>query len=736
MRSTILRLPEGIALTETLQTTLESLLGAEFTVEFFSRNPNPILSYQQRIASLKTAFEFLCNAIPPQKDPAAIRTYLVWAHAYCQLPLNKALPQYQEKLAIYTKLLLNAVCYLWSWTPDVAINLLDKAEQYLLLQEERPPFATLTVASPDSSTYCLIVDTPIAPFLPETIAELKQIKATPDISSPYSASLAVSRESSDLDLFSVFSEFELSASPADQVPIPWFNCLPREERQLLCHALQNLDLDNPNTVFFISSRLRTIPGLANAAQHQLHLIHSDGVLIKSFDPRLRSAHLGSRDMMHYPEAIHTVHTQRNAALLQHHANQDPLSPRPLLIQTLISPIHIPAIPNTWLPIPDPFLDQQRLAAVDYLKTKHQPIFSSNHPFNIARAVLWTPTNSEECAQILEAAQRHLDSIKMQHTHPEELATELEELINGYKNCLNSGLGTAWPADYNGRELFLSSQEDILMTYLNGVSYGSCVSGKDRKAIQLLHTCAMLIFHNDYNRWPSYTDEGEERIKFVQIFTQIYQTRHYQLFSGQNAPGADGIKNPDSYLPQDINTTIGKIPLQEDDRLASNNELEKIVTIGKISPQYPENILAAMRLNEDHRCELLTQLTIIVMQEAYWKSQTKPSVFSLSFYTQTPSTMPEGISKIANLLTGLTTDPLSALSTTQQLADIYQVVQQRPRGHIGRSPMTETLYRTLEMLATNPDPNGFFAKAHEALLQIKQTAIEKSKPSQHTAAVVA
>ena len=51
-------------------------------------------------------------------------------------------------------------------------------------------------------------------------------------------------------------------------------------------------------------------------------------------------------------------------------------------------------------------------------------------------------------------------------------------------------------------------------------------------------------------------------------------------------------------------------------------------------------------------------------------------------------------------------------------------------------MTETLYRTLEMLATNPDPNGFFAKAHEALLQIKQTAIEKSKPSQHTAAVVA
>ena len=767
MPPTILRIPEGLKVTAPLLTTIHSVLNDDNpNIERFSEEPNLCRSYQLRIASLFEAFNFLCEATPPEeKLLAEIQPYLIWCHEYCTFTRSWTAEQYQTKLSEYTTLLVNAITNLWKLTAKQGIDRLDKAEQYYLLQKTRPTTATLTLLhETHEQDWVLIVDKPLAPFTHETLTELKRIKAS-DPKNP--SLLTIFKETppnepidlnkllpDELDLFEE-DNFEDPLTPAN--PNNWFFYLPQIEKELLYHTLQKINLEDPETVPLLSSRLRTIPGLANFAQHQMHCIQvsCDEIKIHSFEPRLRSSHLGSRDVIEYPDAIQRLHTIRNADRLHESiASEDPESPRPMLIQTLISPVKFQffdALIQQMIKIPDPWLEEQRQFAVAYARGKQRPIFSTNHPLNYARVVCSTPTDSGECSEILDAAQAHLERARAQNKQPANYIQALTELISEYTKTLKSGSGTAYLLDWNGRELFLSSLEDILVTYLGGVSYGSCVSGKDRKAIQLIHTNTALLYYKQCGRWPSYTDRGPARERFVQLFSNFYRTNHYQLFSGQNAPGSDGIKTPEGYLTTDIITAIKPEVLALDDRLASNNEIEKITLAKNVSEIYPRCISAACRLNENQRNNLLTRIKIIVSQGSYWHSKTTgniplfisyvPQLFKkLTHHTgeasstvtnaESSHSMPDGITRIFNILSDLILvpfRPFNATESTRKLADIYTVILLRST-NILRQDMTENLYKIIDRLITE-DPD--YLAIYNELGTFKQRIFEINEATAST-----
>lgn len=729
---TILRVPKSLEITASLDATIRKLLGDTYTIEPYSHEPDLLHSYQQRITSLFEAFDFLCEAIPPGGKLTKLRTYLEWCHQHCVFEFGWTAEEYQAKLAQFTLLLVDAVANLWNLNPEESIERLDKAEQYLLLQKTRPQYATLAKTGSDGTNLVLIVDKPLAPFTEKTLDELKQIKAS-DLRNPSLSTFGGSQSSFQLGLFDD-DAFE------DMIPDNWFSYLPDAEKKLLYHTLQGINLENSETAILLSSRLRTIPGLANFAQHQMHLIDATtGERTKTFEPQLRSSHIGSRDVMKHPVAIHELHTQRNFQRLYACANQiKPSSPGPLLIQTLISPI------SDFIS-PDYSLEQQRTYAVAYAKSNGASVFSTNHPYNYARIIYSTPKDSSECLEILLSAQKHLNAVEAQAQPPKDYILALSELISEYQKTLTSGKGTAYLLDWNGRELFLSSLEDILVSYLGGVSYGSCVSGKDRKAIQLIHTNATLLYHAQYGLWPSYTDSGQTRENFVQIFAQLYRSHHYQLFSGQNAPGSDGIKTPEGYLTADISSAIQSRALTLDDRLASNNEVEKIISAGKVSANYPRCIMSACQLNPTQRQSLLTRLKIIVSQEEFWHAKTTAKVPSFVSYvpslfkrlthqgaesstalpnTEARHTMPDGITKIYDILS----DSFEAIhspsesESIKKLADIYDVIIERGSNML-RQGITENFYTTLENLINKP---GSYTKTYQDLGEIKQLTFKKGE----------
>lgn len=715
---TILRIPERLEITEPLVTTIQSLLDSQFTIERYSLESDLLHSYQQRIHSLFEAFDFLCEAILPEDNYreklTEIKPYLDWCRQHCHFLPGWTAAKYQEQLTSYTTLLVDAVAKLWAIKPKESISLLDKAEQYLLLQKPRPSLATIIKANSDSSNVILIMDKPLAPFTQETIDELKRIKA----SNPKSPSLSDSSKATSQISLS-FLDSENFDELHDEVHTNnWFYYLPAVEKKLLYHTLQHMDLDDPKAVNRLINRLRRVPGLANLAENQTYIINQDTGEIKKSKLGFRSSHLASRDAMEYPASIYELHTKRNIDRLRECANQgDPSTSPPLLIQTLISPI----IFNE----PDYWLEKQRLAAVAYAKTKQGSVYSTNHPFNYARIAISTPSASPECLEILKAAQDHLNEMQQRgDPEQEQYLHDLNELITEYDKTLNSGHGTAWATDYNGRELFLSYLEDILVSYIGGVSYGSCVSGKDRKAIQLIHTSAMLVFHEQYGHWPMYTEvyPSPDRNNFVQIFTQLYCSHHHQLFSGQNAPGSNGIKNPEAYLPTDIINAIESKNLAQDDRLASNNEVENIVPVTNVSANYPHCLMAANRLSHVNVNSLLKLLTIIVHEENFWASKTTPNVFSTASsylpklfapnYWREPNhnmpdsavshIMPDTITMIFNIL-NIPDKPSEDLTTPfKKLADIYDVILRRDDKKFFRRHTTDHFYKTLEIMINAPD----------------------------------
>lgn len=839
---TTLRVPENLNLTPELTNRLSEIL-SPVNIERYNTVQDLKSHYKQRINSLHEAFLFILDTIPLRIENDSILRYLKWCKDYCVFPQKGNIEDYQTILTQYTVLLVNALIDYYPYpfpdgkeltknSPSVSnasnspnntstsfskpqteidlkaspIEILNKAEQYVLMKKGRHDLATLIPLRINSRfEWALLWEKQLAPYTEETLRELKEIKQlesflTPtwfrelspelqtylhtfeyeipellsllnrffrqwlkikaergsqlpldlkNISEGSPVQFEVNLEEDHKKLIEILSEFSLNVNEIDtqlensitqlhnlnqklktqkfdsesfknelkntrKLPY-WFLLLEEYEQHFLKSVLASRE-SYDELISFLPSRLRRIPMLPNFCEHKLFLLSQNGEHFKEYHSRLRSSHIASRDVVDLPQPVGLLHAKKNLNRILSF-----LSPnQPLLIQTLISPI---SLLNRITP--DYTLEKQLNRSVRVMQKKYNnPIFVTNHPLNIARMVCFTSSNELSCNDLLDYGKQSLSvnptltsSLDLHHLNPNN--KDLIILLNEYYKVLHSAYGSATVFDYYGRELFLSSLEHLIMVNLHGKSYGSCVSGKDRKQIEILHTDAMLIYREKYSRWPSFRDEGHERARFVNLVATLYVSKHIHEHAGQNAPGANGIKTPEKYWPGDIAAAIRKkLESQEclriDDQLATNNEVSRIGKIMlSVKPGFAICLNAAHRLSHTSIKKVIDALSILSEEHTYWGKQGR-------FFGS-----PTGINKIQKLLQTPIKNEVSSHEAefSYKLAEIYFELTQRPKESASRNSSTQTVYTAVLKLYESKQPEKDIPQVLDILDDMKKTAFQ-------------
>lgn len=483
----------------------------------------------------------------------------------------------------------------------------------------------------------------------------------------------------------------------------WYWVLSEHQQYFLEHVLKGCEKVE-DAVTFLSSRHRTLPLPANYAAHSLLAVGRDGNIRELSKKRYRSSHIATRDGLDWPEAVQQRHSDSNLAKVMEYAQQGKLA----ILQTLISPIHAADYVPTWitdylttLP-PDLELYKLARAAVER-RAKVQAILQNNHPYNLAKRLYYTQSNDKDSLNLLAVAKKYVSS-----------TPGLQILLDQYKSVLESAAGTATIFDYAGRELFLSSLEQLIILTIGGHPYGSCVSGKDRKAIELIHTDAMILYKELYGSWPVFDElpNKENRIRFVSLVADLYMSRHHQEHAGHNAPGSEGIKTPHWYLPEDIATEIKKRlderALENDDRAATDNEVKNIFIGGhKKVKEYslPENTLlcrlVARQLGKANCNRLYDALHLLINEKSLFTPIESSSRWSVPFFSD-PPTSPDGIKQIFDLMMS----PSSGKDNIVRIEKILQIVLDRPEFDESRTEATNSVYGRLRAFLKSHDGTNF------------------------------
>lgn len=559
----------------------------------------------------------------------------------------------------------------------------------------------------------------------------------------------------------------------------WYSLLPKEQQFFLKYVICNAKKIE-DAVFFLPSRLRTLPAPANFAVNWTLWLDENGNHEEIDSKNYRFSHLASRDLVKdkAKSKILRRHTISNLEQVMRYAEPD----QEILLQTLISPIKAERfIPRCLIPIfpelpPDKKLYEELREVVfnsKYADRVHQP----NHPYNIAKRYYYTASNNPDSIKLIKkgrtdlvdvqtldgkiaviekeiielkqrneeaallSAEQECENLKSQRPKFYNNREELEDLINEYEKVLNSAPLTATVFDYKGRELCLSSLEQLKARAKKMFRGGSCVSAKDRKAVERIHTLAMLIYKRYYGIWPCFTDGGINRKKFVDIVVDLYITRHQQELANQNAPGAAGIKTPYWYFPEDICTAIeAKLgeprTLENDDRLATDNEVKYIFT-DLNQALIPESQLKATLITgqiEEELCkDIYSALYHLIDQKQIFEVSTYTkiarSIIARSpIFTKVYSELPPGIQAIKDLMHSQN----SGKTNVARMEKIINIVHDIPL--VGENDAAHLVYETLLGLChTNPERNllDYIAKIIELWAIRLNRAINENKKSSPT-----
>lgn len=651
-----------------------------------------------------------------------------------------------------------------------SVKWLSKAEEYYLLTRPRDDVMTLSTITNSRGTFYIVQKEAQKPPLSE------------ELINDYWAIALQSRPSPDLG--------------RKRLPSPeWYEALDPIEKAFLRHVLTGVETKEEisDVIINMSSRLRTLPGAANFRDHGFYLYDESLKELKA-DERPASSMISSRDAQHMSEEVRDFHTFQN---LKHIIDQsiednilEELEDRqlkdgdviqikiPALVQTLVSPL----IPTYFQADYKLVVDKRR--AIDkmvYAKTIKQTVQdssgssiditievevefeSTNHSLNYANRWDYTQPKDDGCLKFYQNVSQFLlkDS---KHKHWQDI----HSLLSEYKRILDIGslVQVNW-YDVNMRELFLSSLEQLIISLQNGVPYGSCVSAKDRKALEFMHTDAMQLYKFWYGKWPSYFDLScSDRDRFVDILSSLYLTRHHHVSASLNAPGAEGIKTPTMYLPSDVLTAIesgykcadpsDSKPLDTDDQLASDNELRSIIKssswIDLSWPSYKLN--AANQLNE-LRSELSKRTSSDTMRSPSY-SEPKPYVNAINAYTircleiinkmSRPSSdqerlitfwnqntsyknkpfrlfglfnnsRPDGVKKIGDVFAEHGSEPLDK----SLLPKIFKVISSRMKAPIGRYQVTKTFYSLIQTLFFDRDSYVSIRAVYKEFIKLYQKA---------------
>ncbi len=495
----------------------------------------------------------------------------------------------------------------------------------------------------------------------------------------------------------------------------WYWNIPDSQQHFLERVLRNNKKED--ALSFVVSRLRTLPLPSNFGAHSLIKIDAKGELTRLYGKRYRSSHIATRDGLEFPEAVQQRHSDSNLAKVMAYAKPDV----PCLMQTLISPIHavdyVPSVVTDWLPELPPDLELYKLARAAVARSKHYAsIWQHNHPYNIAKRYYYTEANNTDSLAILAIAQKYVS-----------LVPGLQDLLTDYKNVLESSLLSATFWDYDGRELFLSSLEQLIFLSIDAYCYGSCVSAKDRKALELIHTDSMILYKLKYGSWPKFGASSLERERFVNIFVDLYISRHQHVLAGQNALGCEGIKTPLMYLPQDIveaiKTRLGMDKtLDYDDRLATDNEVKNISSYKALKSRLlPHDALfsklMAKQLGESMCTKMYDTLGVLVNQSEMFKS----SSWTPSFHKGTNGTISTGIDQIKSVM-----EDEHAGNNVERFEKIFSIVLDRPEKDWTRAKATNSVFDRIRDLFDRGKSCGASQRYAESAVKEWEHLLEESK----------
>lgn len=414
----------------------------------------------------------------------------------------------------------------------------------------------------------------------------------------------------------------------------WYWVLPLRQQYFLEHVIKGKfdELGSLNISLYAPSRMRRLAWLSNLRKHLTYVITNEGRLeLLGGADRNGSAHAVSRETLDKSQLVQkyiaTANFEQITSALTPIQNTEAMSDTSqwLLMQTLISDLrildYVPTVVDDWVKekLPDNAL-AHILRIVIYGSKYKDNVFQHNHALNgIANYCEPTLPDNPDSMALIKAIASYCKN-----------NNELQILVTEYNRVLEITAGYTQLSD-NGRELFLSSLEQLMFFQLGGSVHGTCMSGKDREALLLIHIDAMLHYKNIYGAWPSFgaPQESIERKNFVKLIAQLYLTRHQHVMSSLNAPGAAGIKTVHWYFPDDMVQAIKNLTdpevLTRHDVLATTNEVKKI---GKVTDNfYPANKLrchlVAMEIGEKTCTELYTNLYAILNERDKFASVSKP-----------------------------------------------------------------------------------------------------------------
>ncbi len=131
--------------------------------------------------------------------------------------------------------------------------------------------------------------------------------------------------------------------------------------------------------------------------------------------------------------------------------------------------------------------------------------------------------------------------------------ETARLLSALKSLLSipAGQGSFELGDERHRQSLTSALEVIIVDCIGGWSCVACKSGKDRTGGASAAIDAAEVFYERYGRFPRFDDTPEDRALYLQIIKTLFESGHHQSVASQNAPGAEGLVNPSTFLPGDI-----------------------------------------------------------------------------------------------------------------------------------------------------------------------------------------
>lgn len=575
-------------------------LKQETEIEFIESDNLHCKHFVNRIKSIHDAIQFLldCDKLfnYPYKDQ--LFDYLTQLKKSCIQHLEKLntndISIYQTCLSNYFTAVLSELELFFGLPRKELVEYLTVAEGLSVALKPRPAVCTITNIIGSSSEFIVMIDQPENPFTHSVL--LDELR---DIKNNYSTNITKKHS-------------EWTVALAD-----WFSVLKPYQQTMIWNFLNKINLDDKDkmTVNGLSSKFRLIPAPSNFGTHTFITYVKnidDGTLhLTCHTPILRSAHSASRDVDKKLEAVRQVHTTRNiecqlntvSRLAHNEILQSDKTYVPIVYQTLITP----------LKEPDDTLEADRLKACDPHHRKFPQLnsneiefdlFLTNHAINYGKYVNYTTLDSYSGKEITAL----LDHIKnnesrLSNRYDKKLFKEASDQLTV---ALNS---KEYYSEF--RELYLAALTQIAAMSSGGHNIGSCVSGKDRKAIVTILVTAMLTYYAMSGSLPIMKTvtqvDRDNQITFANLFGIIFCTKHQQLLASQNAPGCFGTKTPDMYLPtflvEGIHRTLmalngknasqftfnqTKELLNESDRLASNNDLIEIHSVSV--PSHLKNLI--------------------------------------------------------------------------------------------------------------------------------------------------